>query len=65
MPSYDGDVYHNHADSNNKHDQTYLGNFLGSPMAVGSRTDRSNKAEIYNITINEWADVTAYPYYTE
>ena len=60
--SYDGDVYHNHADSKNGHYWTSLANIEGSPLAVGGAGPNINKAETYDIATNTWTEVADYPY---
>ena len=62
--SYDGDVYHNHADSKNGHHYTSLANTEGSPLAVGGYDPNTNKAETYDIATNTWTEVADYPYHS-
>ena len=61
--SYDGFVFHNHANSKNGHHDTTLANFEGSPLAVGGA--ETNKAETYDISANRWNDVADYPYHDQ
>ena len=61
--SYDGNIFHIHADSKNGHYQTTLANIEGSPLAVGGYGPSINKAETYDIETNTWTEVTDYPYH--
>ena len=61
--SYDGDVFHNHANSNTGHYQTTLANIEGSPLAVGGYNPTTTKAETYDIATNTWTEVADYPYH--
>lgn len=61
--SYDGDIFHNHGDSNTGHYTTALATFEGSPFAVGGYEPTSNKTETYNITTDVWTDTADYPYH--
>ena len=61
--SYDGDVFHNHANSKIGHYKTTLANIEGSPLAVGGDNPETNKAETYDISANTWNEVADYPYH--
>ena len=60
--SYDGDFFHNQADSKNSHRRTSLAKIGGAPFAVGGYSLDTNKAEIFDISTNTWSEVAAYPY---
>ena len=59
--SYDGDIFHAHANSKNRHGETTVANIEGSPLAVGGSS--TNKAETYDIATNTWTEVSDYPYH--
>ena len=61
--SYDGDIFHIHADSKNGHHRTTLANIEGSPLVVGGYSPSIKKAEIYDIGTNTWTEVADYPYH--
>ena len=61
--SYDGDIFHSHANSKNGHHETTLANFEGSPLAVGGYNPTTNKAETYDISSKTWNEVADYPYH--
>ena len=63
--SYDGDIFHNHADSKNGHYMTTLANIEGSPLAVGGNSPETNKAETYDISANKWTEIGDYPYHNQ
>ena len=63
--SYDGFVFHNHANSKNGHYITTLANIDGSPLAVGGASPEINKAETYDISTNTWTEVADYPYHDQ
>ena len=63
--SYDGSIFHSHADSKNGHHATTLANIEGSPLAVGGMTPQINKAETYDIGTNTWTEVSNYPYHDQ
>lgn len=60
--SYDGLIFHNHADSIHGHWTTTLANAEGSPFAIGGNP-AINKAEMYDISSNKWTEVADYPYH--
>ena len=62
--SYDGDIFHIHADSKSDHHRITLANIEGSPLAVGGYSPNINKAETYDIATNTWIEVANYPYHT-
>ena len=61
--SYDGSVFHNQADSKNKHEDTSLAKIDGAPLAVGGSSLNNVKAEILDISSNKWTEVADYPYH--
>ena len=61
--SYDGAVYHNHADSKNDHYLTTLAKIDACPLAVGGYSSNTNKAETYDFSTNTWTEVADYPYH--
>ena len=63
--SYDGVIFHDHADSKNKHWETSLANIEGSPLAVGGYSPNTNKAETYDISTDVWTEVADYPYHDQ
>ena len=62
--SYDGFIFHNHADANNEHYQITLAKIDDAPMAVGGYSSKMNKAEILDISSNTWTEIAEYPYHT-
>ena len=60
--SYNGFVFHNQADSKNDHYLTTLAMIDEDPMAVGS-FNKTNKAEVFDISSNVWTEVAEYPYH--
>ena len=62
--SYDGAVYHKHADSKNGHYYTTLAKIDESPLAVGGYNPNTNKAETFDISTNTWTEVADYPYHS-
>ena len=60
--SYNGFVFHNQADSKNGHYLTTLAMIDEDPMAVGS-FNKTNKAEVFDISSNVWTEVAEYPYH--
>ena len=63
--SYDGFVFHNHANSKNGHYQTTLANIEGSPLVVGGNSPTTNKAETYDISAEKWIEIAEYPYHNK
>ena len=61
--SYDGSVFHNQADSKNKHYMTTLATINEAPLAVGGTSGNTNKTEILDISSNVWTKVAEYPYH--
>ena len=61
--SYDGIIFHNHADSKNGHFRTTLANIEDALLAVGGFGPNNNKAEILDISSNTWTEVADYPYH--
>ena len=61
--SYDGFIFHNHADSKNTHYYTTLANIDNSLLAVGGHDPNTNKAEILDISSNIWTEIADYPYH--
>ena len=61
--SYDGDFFHNQADSKNRHYSTTLANIDSAPLAVGGFESNSKKAEILDLSSNTWTEVADYPYH--
>ena len=63
--SYNGEMFHNHADSKHCHSFTTLANVEGSPLAVGCHTGGTftSKAETYDISTNTWTEIADYPYH--
>ena len=63
--SFDGDVFHNHTYAINGHTYTTLANINGFPLAVGgyNETSHTNKAEIFDISANDWIEKADYPYH--
>ena len=59
--SYDGFLFHNHADSKNGHYRISLAKFDQAPLAVGGEASNTNKAEIFNIANNTWTEIAEYP----
>ena len=59
--SYDGTIFHNHANSKNDHHFTTLAIIDGAPLAVGEQFN--NKAEILDISSNIWTEIADYPYH--
>ena len=62
--SYDGAVYHNHADSKNGHYYTTLANIDAAPLVVGGYNSNTNKSEKFDISTNTWTEVEDYPYHS-
>ena len=62
--SYDGDIFHNHADSTNGHYATTLAKIDEAPLAVGGSDSNTNKAEILDISSNTWTKIAEYPYHS-
>ena len=60
--SYDGLIFHNQANSKNKHYYSTLAIIDGAPLAVGGTNPNTNKAEIFDIASNTWTEVEPYPY---
>ena len=62
--SYDGLIFHQHADSIHGHSHIPLANVNGSPLAVGGYHGNgyNRKAETFDITTNAWTEVADYPY---
>ena len=63
LSSYDGDIFHNQADSKSEHYFTTLANIDDAPLAVGGYDSNTNKAEILDISSNTWTEVADYPYH--
>ena len=63
LNSYDGDVFHNSADSKNGHHWTTLATIDGAPLAVGGTDSNTNKAETLDLATNTWTEVADYPYH--
>ena len=61
--SYDGDLFHNHANAKNGHWRTSLAKIYEAPLAVGGYSSNTNKAEILGITSNTWTEIAEYPYH--
>ena len=63
--SYDGDAFHQHANSKNGHYSTSLANMDGLPLAVSGQSGSTwhNKSEMYDISTDSWTDVAEYPYH--
>ena len=68
--SYDGDIFHNQADSKIGHYAIALANIDEAPLAVGGANSWSstggadtNKAEILDIESNTWTEAADYPYH--
>ena len=71
LNSFDGDVFHNHANLTNGHVATIMANYEETPLAVGgfdsnNRTDNDliPHAEIFNITTNSWSVIADYPFHS-
>ena len=62
--SYDGDLFHNQADSKNAHGSTTLAKIDEAPLAVGGYLPNTNKAEIFDISSNTWTEIAEYPYHS-
>ena len=62
--SYDGSVYHTHADSKHGHHFTSLATIDDIPLAVGGSYDYINKAETYDYQSNTWTEIGEPPYET-
>ena len=63
ISSYDGDVFHNQANSKNGHYFTTLSKIDDVPLAVGGQSSNTNKAETLDVSTNSWTDVSDYPYH--
>ena len=61
--SYDGDFFHNQADSKTEHAFTTLAKIDEAPLAVGGQSSNTNKAEILDISSNKWTEIAEYPYH--
>ena len=61
--SYDGNVFHNQANSKNGHYYSTLANVDDAPLAVGGYNPLIKKAEIFDISSNTWTEVADYPYH--
>ena len=66
--SYDGDIFHNQADSKNSHYAIALANIDNTPLAVGGAYSNdgginTNKAEIFDISSNTWTEIADYPFH--
>ena len=61
--SYDGDLFHNQADSKHGHVYTTLAKIDEAPLAVGGFNSNTNKAEILDIASNTWTEIAEYPYH--
>ena len=61
--SYDGIIFHNHADSKNGHSRTTFANIDDAPLVVGGWGPTTKKAEIFDISSNTWTEVADYPYH--
>ena len=62
--SYDGSVFHSQAESKNGHYATALAKIDEAPLAVGGYSN-IKKAEILDISSNEWTEVSEYPYHDQ
>ena len=60
--SYDGYIFHTHANSKYGHYFISLANDEGHPLATGGYSDYTNKAETYDYTTNTWTEVAVSPY---
>ena len=61
--SYDGFIFHNHADSKTPHYHSTLAELDGAPLALGGWNPNNNKAETFDIQRNTWNEVAPYPYF--
>ena len=65
--SYDGEIFHNQADSKNSHYATTLTNIDKTPWTVGGAKNAggidTNKAEIFDISSNTWTEIAVYSYH--
>ena len=61
---YDGDIFHNQANSNYGHRYTTLATIDEAPLAVGGSSSNTNKAETFDIATNTWTEVADYPYHS-